>query len=59
MEIKRGTAPRLPKGFRVALQDMPVDRAFLAYGGDERYPKGDGVEAIGLRQLMEESATLD
>ena len=59
MEIERNTAPRLPKGFRVALQDVPVDRAFLVYGGDERYPKGDGIEAIGLRKLMEELATLD
>ena len=56
VEIKRSTAPRLSKGFRVALQDVPVDRAFLVYGGDERYPKGGGVEAIGLRGLMEELA---
>lgn len=59
VETKRSTAPRLPKGFRVALQDVPVDRAFLVYGGDERYPKGGGVEAIGLRELMEEVAALD
>ena len=59
VEIKRSTAPRLPKGFRVALQDIPVDRAFLVYGGNERYPKGGGVEAIGLRELMEEVAVLD
>lgn len=56
VEIKRSTAPRLSKGFRVALQDVPVDRAFLVYGGDERYPKGGDVEAIGLRGLMEELA---
>ncbi len=56
VEIKRRLAPSLEKGFRVALDDVKPDRAFLVHGGDERYPKGAGVEAIGLRALAEELA---
>ena len=56
IEIKRGLAPAVDKGFRVALDDVKPDRAFLVHGGDDRYPKGGGVEAIGLRALAEELA---
>ena len=56
IEIKRGLAPTVDKGFRVALDDVKPDRAFLVHGGDDRYPKGGGVEAIGLRALAEELA---
>lgn len=58
VEIKRSTAPKVPKGFRIALEDLPMDRAFLVHGGDDRYPKGGGVEAIGLREMAEELAAL-
>ena len=57
IEIKRGLAPAVEKGFRVALDDVKPDRAFLVHGGDDRYPKGGGVEAIGLRALAEELAS--
>ena len=57
IEIKRGLAPAMEKGFRVALDDVKPDRAFLVHGGDDRYPKGGGVEAIGLRALAEELAS--
>lgn len=50
--------PRAPKGFRIALEDVPMDRAFLVHGGDDRFPKGGGVEAIGLREMAEELAAL-
>lgn len=56
MEIKRSRAPSVPRGFRAALADVSADRAFLVHGGDDRYPKGDGVEAIGLREMAEEIA---
>ena len=45
-------------GFPLAFQDIAVDRAFLVYPGSERYPKGEGVEAIGLRDLAAELAAL-
>ncbi len=54
VEIKRGLAPAVGKGLRTALEDVQPDRAFLVYGGDERYPQEGGLEAIGLRELADE-----
>ena len=53
VEIKRGLAPAVSRGFRVALADVAPERAFLVHGGEDRYPKGEGVEAIGLRAMAE------
>lgn len=58
VEIKRGLAPKVEPGLRTALADLRPERAFLVYAGDERYPKGDGIEAIGLRELAQELAAL-
>lgn len=52
IEIKLGTDPTLGRGFWSAFADLKPDRAFVVYGGAERYPKGNGVEAIGLPELM-------
>ena len=54
IEIKRTTAPKLNRGFKQALDDVKPDRAFIVYGGTERYPKGENLEAIGLREMAEE-----
>lgn len=54
IEIKRSSAPKLDKGFRAAIQDVRPAKAFVVYGGSERYPKGDGAEAIGLSDLTHE-----
>jgi uncharacterized protein len=40
------------------LADLCPRCAFLVYGGDERYPKGDGIEAIGVEELAKELAAL-
>ena len=58
VEIKRGLTPTVDRGLGVALTDLQPDRAFLVYSGDERYPKGDGLEAISLRALAEELGSL-
>ena len=54
IEIKRGLAPKIEKGFHIALDDVQPQEAFLVYSGTDRYPKGDGIETIGLRSLAEE-----
>ena len=56
VEIKRGLAPAVSRGFRVALADVNPQRVFLVHGGEDRYPKGEGMEAIGLRAMAEELA---
>ncbi|WP_295437497.1 ATP-binding protein [uncultured Thiodictyon sp.] len=59
IEIKRGLAPKVEPGLRTALADLNPDRAFLVYAGQERYPKGDGIEAIGVGELARELTALD
>ena len=51
VEIKRGLAPKLDKGFHHAREDLEPERSFVVYSGDARYPKGEGVEVIGLGEL--------
>lgn len=52
--VKRTLAPKPGRGLRSALADIGPERSFLVYPGDERYPLGKGVEAIGLSELTEE-----
>lgn len=54
IEIKRSNAPKIEKGFHAAIEDVHPSRAFVVYGGRERYPKGEGVEVIGLKGLADE-----
>ena len=58
IEIKRTTAPKLERGLRQALDDVQPERAFMVYGGKDRYPKADKVEAISLYDLAVELAAL-
>lgn len=58
VEVKRGLAPKVEPGLRTALADLAPERAFLVYSGTERYPKGDGIEAIGVTELAAELAAL-
>ena len=58
IEIKRTTAPKMERGFRQAIDDIQPNRTFIVYGGQERYPKADNVEAISLHDLSAELANL-
>jgi predicted AAA+ superfamily ATPase len=58
IEIKRGGAAKVERGFHAALADIRPDKAFVVYSGQERYPKGKGIEAIGVRAMAEELAAL-
>ena len=51
IEIKRGLSPKLDKGFHHAREDLSPERAFVVYSGNDRYPKDEGVEVIGLGEL--------
>ncbi len=56
IEIKGTTAPKMERGFRQALDDIKPDRAFIVYGGKDRYPKAEGVEVISLHDMAQELA---
>ena len=57
VEIKRGLAPKLDKGFHHAREDINPERSFVVYSGDDRYPKSKGIEVIGLGELASLLAT--
>jgi uncharacterized protein len=54
IEIKRGLAPKLEKGFHQSRADLEPAKCFVVYSGAERYSMGPGVEAISLRTLATE-----
>ena len=58
VEIKRGLAPKLDKGFHHAREDINPERSFVVYSGDDRYPKSEGIEVIGLGELASLLATV-
>lgn len=51
IEIKRGLAPSLGKGFHSAHADLNPERAFVVYAGHERYPVAESTEVIGLPEM--------
>lgn len=54
IEIKRGSAPRVERGFHQACADLQPARKFVVYGGSERFPLNAETDAIGLRELAGE-----
>ncbi len=52
IEIKRGAQSKPRRGFYSACEDLKPARRWLVHGGLDRYPAGDGVEALGLRDLL-------
>lgn len=56
VEVKRGLAPRVERGFHAACDTVRPERRLVVYSGSERFPLGDGVEAISLVELTRELA---
>ncbi len=56
IEIKRGLAPTLTKGFHSAREDLAPRNTFVVYSGTERYPLAEDVEAIGHVAMAQELA---
>jgi predicted AAA+ superfamily ATPase len=54
VEVKRGTAPRADRGFHAACSDLRPNRRYVVYPGSERFPLGQGVEAVSLTGLVAE-----
>jgi hypothetical protein len=47
-------APRGERGFHAACSDLGPSRRFVVYPGLERFPLGQGVEAVSLPELVAE-----
>jgi len=56
IEIKRGLAPKVDRGFYHACADLEPNRRFIVYSGSERFGLGDGIEVISLTALARELA---
>jgi hypothetical protein len=54
IEVKRGLAPKLERSFHLACDVVRPERRLVVYGGGERFPLGQGVEAVSLSELSEE-----
>lgn len=51
IEIKRGLAPKIEKGFHLACDDLKPTRRFVVYSGAERYALTAEIDTIGVRDL--------
>jgi hypothetical protein len=57
IEIKRGLAPKIERGFHLACETVLPKRRVVVYGGTERFPLADGVDAVPLTELCAELAS--
>ena len=53
IEIKHTHAPKVRRGFHLACEDIAPTQRFIVHAGHERFPVGEGIEAIPLSLLME------
>jgi len=52
VEIKRGKAPKLERGFYQARGDVEPERCIVVCGAEEPFSLGEGIEAIALAELL-------
>ena len=53
IEIKRGLAPKLEKGFYNAKADLNLAKSFIVYSGTDRYPVAEDVEVISVAEMAQ------
>lgn len=58
IEIKRGLAPKIERGFHLACDDVRPTRRLVVYGGAERFPIAQDIEAISLIGLCEDLSAI-
>lgn len=51
VEIKRGLAPKVERGFHAACADLRPDRKWLVYPGEETYPLAHDIQVTSLPAL--------
>lgn len=54
IEIKRGLAPKLERGFHLACDTVKPQRSRVVYGDIERFPLAKNVDAVSLPDLCDE-----
>jgi hypothetical protein len=53
IEFKRTAAPTPSKSMHIAIQDLGLERLYIVYPGEERYPLGERIEALPLAYVPE------
>jgi len=59
IEIKRGLSPKLERGFHHACATVEPLQRRIVYGGSERFPVANNVDAMSLPQLCDELAAVN
>jgi len=54
IEIKRSSSPSVSKGFYIACDDLKPVKRYVIYSGTDRFSLGNGINAIPLRDLMQD-----
>lgn len=54
IEIKRSSAPKIERGFYEACKDINPTHSYVIYDGISQFPLKEGIQAIGLADLMGE-----
>lgn len=52
IEIKKGTAPKITRGFHQACEDVQATQKYVVYGGNDEFPVKHDTTVISLRKLM-------
>ena len=52
IEIKRKSAPVVPKGFQLACEEVGATKRFILYSGSEEFPLTKDTVAIGLHHFL-------
>jgi predicted AAA+ superfamily ATPase len=58
IEIKRTTAPKVSRGFHLAVDDIKADRKILVYAGEREVSAGDGLRAMPLATAVDQLRNL-
>jgi hypothetical protein len=52
IEIKRNSVPKVGRGFHEACADLKPSARFVVYPGVDRFPLGENLSAVSLRDLI-------
>jgi predicted AAA+ superfamily ATPase len=52
IEVKRSSAPRASRGFRIAYGDVRATAAAVIHSGAESFPLGDGIDAVAAADMV-------
>lgn len=58
IEIKNGGAPKIPKGFHIACDDVNATQKYVVYGGDDEFPVNHRTTILSLKRMLLKLANL-